>query len=236
MAEGGRMAGRVLKEALDLMRPGLTTQELNAFVQKRIASFGARPSFQGFEGYPFATCININEGIVHGLPGPYRIRDGDLVSIDLGVLYKGFHTDVSWTKVVGQSNPEKEKFLAAGRLALEKSINQCRDGNWVGDISFAMQKIVEDSGYQVVRDLVGHGVGRQLHEEPQVPCYGRAGSGILLGSGMVLAIEVIYSQGSPKLRVLPDDWTMVTKDGKLSGLFEQTVAIVGTAPKILTAG
>lgn len=236
MTEGGQMAGRVLKEALDLVKPGLTTLELDAYVEKRITSFGARPSFLDFEGYGFATCINVNDGIVHGLPGKYIIANGDLVSIDLGVFYKGFHTDISWTVIAGKGSPEKEKFLAAGRLALEKSIDQCREGNRVGDISYAMQSVVEKSGYQVVRDLVGHGIGRDLHEEPQVPCYGRAGSGIILTSGLVLAVEVIYTQGSPKLIVLPDGWTMATKDGRLSGLFEQTVAIVGTGPKILTAG
>lgn len=235
MAEGGRIAGRVLKETLELVRPGLKTLELDAFVEKRIVELGAKPSFKGFEGYRFATCININAGIVHGIPNNYEIADGDLVSIDLGVFFKGFHTDVSWSKVAGRSDLEKEKFLASGRAALEKSINQCRSGNRIGDISNSMQLEVEKGGYQVVRDLVGHGVGRVLHEEPQVPCYGRAGVGTVLTDGLVLAVEVIYTQGSPKLSLLPDGWTIATKDGKLSGLFEQTVAIVRGVPEILTA-
>lgn len=236
MSEGGKMAGQVLKESLDLVKPGVTTLEIDAYVEKRILSFGAFPSFKGFEGYRFSTCINLNDGIVHGLPNASKIADGDLVSIDLGVLYKGFHTDVSWTKAAGQGSPEKEKFLAAGQRALEKAIGQCQVGRRIGDISNSMQVEVENSGYQVVRDLVGHGVGRELHEEPQVPCYGRAGSGTILTEGLVIAVEVIYTQGSPKLTLLSDGWTMATKDGKLSGLFEQTVAIVGTKPKILTAG
>lgn len=235
MAEGGRMAGQVLQEALDLVKPGLTTLELDSFVQKRIISFGARPSFQGFEGYEFATCININAGIVHGLPGVYKIAGGDLISIDLGVLYKGFHTDVAWTVVAGEGSREKEKFLAAGIEALKKSIEQCQSGNRIGDVSFAMQSTIEKAGYQVVRDLVGHGIGRKLHEPPEVPCFGKPGSGLALEEGLVLAVEVIYTEGDYHLRTTDDDWTMETVDGKLSGLFEQTVAIGLTQPRVLTA-
>lgn len=236
MAEGGKISARVLRETLAKIKPGVTTITLDEFAERRIKELKAFPSFKGFEGYEYSTCININDGIVHGIPGDYKIKDGDVVSVDLGVLFDGFHTDTSWTVVAGQGSLESEKFLQAGRAALEKSVKACRAGNRIGDISAAMQSEVEKAGYNVVRDLVGHGVGRKLHEEPQVPCYGRAGTGIRLEEGLVIAIEVIYASGSPKLKVLPDGWTMATKDATISGLFEQTVAIEHGMPRILTAG
>lgn len=235
MAQGGAVSARVLQETLEKIRPGISTRELNDFAEKRIRELRATPSFLGYDGYEYSTCININEGIVHGLPSDYTIKNGDVVSVDLGVIFGGFHTDTSWTVIAGRGSPESEKFLQAGRAALEKSIKACRAGNRIGDISHAMQIEVEKSGYNVVRDLVGHGIGRELHEEPQVPCYGRAGTGIRLEEGLIIAIEVIYASGNPKLKVLPDGWTMATKDGSMSGLFEQTVAIVSGMPKILTA-
>lgn len=236
MARGGKISGQVLKETLGLVKPGISTLELDSFSEKRIRELSGKPAFKGYQGYSFTTCININDGIVHGIPGPYRIAKGDLVSVDLGVIYGGFNTDVSWTVVAGGGNKEGEKFLEAGRRALQEAVGKCKIGNCVGDISYSMQTEVEKAGYNVVRDLVGHGVGRELHEEPQIPCYGRPGTGIKLRGGMTLAIEVIYTQGSPKLKVLEDGWTMATKDGTISGLFEQTVAIEQNGPKLLTAG
>lgn len=209
--------------------------ELDSFAEKRIRELSGKPAFKGYEGYSFTTCININDGIVHGIPGPYCIAKGDLVSIDLGVIYGGFNTDVSWTVIAGSGSKESERFLEAGKLALKKAISKCKIGNRIGDISYGMQAEVEKAGYNVVRDLVGHGVGRNLHEDPQVPCYGRPSTGTELREGMTLAIEVIYTLGSPKLKVLGDGWTMATKDGTMSGLFEQTVAIEQAGPKLLTA-
>ena len=235
MATGGKISAQVLEETLDQIRPGMSTLELDIFAEKRILDLGAKPSFKGFEGYRFSTCINIDDGIVHGIPGKYVIQEGDVVSVDLGVIYEGFHTDTSWTVIAGKGSRQNEKFLEAGKSALAKSVKACKAGNRIGDISSAMQAEVERSGYNVVRDLVGHGVGRELHEEPQVPCYGRAGTGLYLSEGLVIAIEVIYTSGSSKLKVMDDGWTMATKDGSISGLFEQTVAIERGMPKILTA-
>lgn len=236
MARGGKISRQVLKETLELVKPGISTLELDSFAERRIRELSGKSAFKGYEGYSFTTCININDGIVHGIPGSYCIAKGDLVSVDLGVIYGGFNTDVSWTVIAGGGNKEGEKFLEAGRRALQKAIGECKIGNCIGDISHAMQTEVEKSGYNVVRDLVGHGVGRKLHEEPQVPCYGRPSTGISLREGMTLAIEVIYTLGSPKLKVLGDGWTMATKDGSISGLFEQTVVIEQNGPKLLTAG
>ena len=235
MAVGGKISAQVLGETLGIIKPGVTTLELDQFAEKRMLELGAKPSFKGFEGYRFSTCININDGIVHGIPGKYVIQEGDVVSVDLGVIYQGFHTDTSWTVLAGKGSRQNEKFLEAGRRALAKSIKACKLGNRIGDISAVMQTEIEGSGYNVVRDLVGHGVGRELHEEPQVPCYGRAGIGPRLSEGLVIAIEVIYTSGSQKLKVMDDGWTMATKDGSISGLFEQTVAIERGMPKILTA-
>ncbi|MCL5003774.1 MAG: type I methionyl aminopeptidase [Patescibacteria group bacterium] len=234
MATGGKIASLVIQEVLRQVKPGIATLELDRLAENRIRGLGGTPSFKGFEGYEFSTCINLNDGIVHGIPSKTVIGDGDVVSIDLGVIYKGFHTDTSWTVVAGSSDAWKEKFLSAGKRALEKSIKAFRKGGRIGDISAAMQTEIEAVGYNVVRDLVGHGVGRELHEPPQVPCYGKKGSGPVLKKGMVLAIEVIYTFGDWHLRVLPDGWTMATKDGKISGLFEQTVALTAQGPKVLT--
>lgn len=235
MARGGKISGQVLKETLDLVAPGISTLELDSFAERRMLELSGEPAFKGYEGYHFATCININDGIVHGIPGSYSIAKGDLVSIDLGVIYSGFNTDVSWTVVAGKGSKENERFLEIGRSALQKAIGKCKVGNRIGDISYALQAEVEKAGYNVARDLVGHGVGRKLHEDPQVPCYGRPTTGMELREGMTLAIEVIYTLGSPKLKVLPDGWTMATKDGSMSGLFEQTVAIERGMPRVLTA-
>ncbi len=247
MAQGGQIAAQVLAEVIRAVRPGVTTLSLERLASQRIGELRGRPSFQGFEGYPFTTCINVNEGIVHGLPGDYPIRVGDLVSVDLGVFYQGFHSDVAWTVLVGLDGldpgsdacppgrrglrsgvffvDERARFLSAGKEALRASLNMCRAERRIGDISSAMQRVVEAAGYQVVRDLVGHGVGRQLHEPPAIPCFGQPGRGQKIKVGMVLAVEVIYVLGNYKLKVLPDGWTMTTRDGRISALFEQTDAV-----------
>jgi len=235
MSRCGKISGQVLKETLEQVTPGISTMELDRFAEKRILELSGKPAFKGYEGYRFATCININDGIVHGIPSPYCIANGDLVSIDLGVVCDSFNTDVSWTTIAGTGSKEAERFLETGKQALQKAISKCKIGNRIGDISYAMQTEIEKWNYNVVRDLVGHGVGRELHEEPQIPCFGRPSMGAEIREGMTLAIEVIYTLGSPKLKVLEDGWTMATKDGSISGLFEQTVAIERGMPKILTA-
>lgn len=242
MRDGGQIAAQVLEQVLTEARPGTTTLALNELVSTSICQAGGKPAFLGFKGYPFAACFNVNDGIVHGLPCEYQLREGDLLSLDLGVYYKGLYTDTAWTVIVGRGgkpaqfgSPEKENFLSVGRKALKEAIAQCRDGKAVGDISFAIQSTVEKAGFQVVKDLVGHGVGRRLHEEPQVPGLGWRGKGLRLGKGMTLAIEVIYALGSSGTQQENDGWTIKTKDGSLAALFEHTVAVTTRHPIVLTA-
>jgi methionyl aminopeptidase len=248
MKEGGKIAAEVLAQTLAAVEQGVSTLELNNLAEHLILSAGGKPSFKGFQDYPFATCININEGIVHGLPTERKIKEGDVVTVDLGVLYKGLHTDNARTvkvqsaksgqagEPVGSSKVQNslDKFLGTGQLALEEAIKQCQVGKTVGDISHAIQTTVEGAGYNVTRELGGHGVGRELHEPPFIPGFGSPKTGPVLKEGMTLAIEVIYTAGSGKMRTLDDDWTVVTADGRLAGLFEHSIAITATGPIILT--
>ncbi|MCG2685922.1 methionyl aminopeptidase [Candidatus Parcubacteria bacterium] len=254
MRASGQIAGRVMGEVLSAIKPGIATSELDALAEKLILQAGGSPSFKGVPGWDYATCINVNEGVVHGVPSGKVLREGDVVSVDLGVYYQGFHSDTAWTKIVQSSRPQrqrtvlrggqakrkvqssisKEKFLKVGRDALEKAIAACRVGNRVGDVSAAIQETVEKAGFNVVRDYTGHGIGRELHEPPSVSCLGQPEAGDALAEGMVLAIEVIYTSGNYKLKTLKDGWTAVTEDGKIAGLFEKTVAIHKDGPQVLT--
>ncbi len=238
MQEAGRIAAAILQATLARAVPGTTTKSLNDFAEKQIIATGAMPSFKGYQGYPFATCINVNEGVVHGFPGSYELKRGDLLSIDLGVYYRGFHADTSWTVLVEADQVirgSRRRFLNAGKKALRQAVDVCRPGGRVGDISQEIQTVIEQAGFNVVRDLVGHGVGRELHEEPSVPGFGQRGQGPVLKVGMVLAIEVIYTEGSYNLTTEADGWTIRTVDGKLSGLFEHTVAVTNSGPIVLTS-
>ena len=232
MARAGKIAGDSLREVLAAVRPGITTLELERIAEKAITKRGAIPSFRMVEDYDFATCININEGLVHGLPGDYKIKKGDLVSIDMGAYFNGFHSDLSYTIEVETS--KETDFLETGKKALKAGIAKCKPGNRIGDISNAMQKIVEKAGYTVSRDLVGHGIGRDLHEDPYIPGYGRPGKGLEIKVGMVFAVEIIYQKGQPEIIIGDDDWTILTADGSLAGLFEHTVAVTGGKSRVLT--
>jgi methionyl aminopeptidase len=232
MRESGKISALALKNVISAVKTGVTLKELDKIAEKTILNAGAKPSFKMVEGYQYTTCLNINAGVVHGIPGSYILKKGDLLSIDLGAFYKGFHSDLSWTLEV-ESN-EEQKFVETGKEALEVAIFNCVVGNHVGDISNAIQTVVERAGYTVSRDLVGHGVGRDLHEDPYVPGYGKKGSGPLLKEGMVLAIEIIYQKGSPKLVLEDDNWTLSTADNSLSGLFEHSVAVTKNGPVVLT--
>ncbi len=235
MQEGGKISSEALKTAVEAVKPGISLKELDSISEDYIVTHGGKPSFKTVDDYRYATCINVNDGIVHGIPNSYRLKEGDLVSIDLGVLYKGLHTDVSWTvEVVAPGKTAKEeKFLDAGKKALDSAIKNCVLGNRVGNISNTIQTVIEKAGYTVSLDLVGHGVGADLHEDPYVPGYGRKKDGPILKEGMVLAIEVIYQKGKPKIKTDADGWTLKTADGSLSGLFESTVAITKDDPLIL---
>jgi methionyl aminopeptidase len=225
------------------VKPGISEIELDAMAEKLIREKGGEPGFQKVPGYKHATCISTNEVVVHGIPSPYILKEGDVIGIDCGVFYKGFHTDMSETVRVQSSkseiqNDEINKFLKIGKEALRAGIKQAKLGNHVGDISKAIQDIVEvQNGYSVVRSLVGHGVGRELHEDPEIPGYlvGRIEKTPVLAEGMVIAVEVIYNMGGPDIVFANrDGWTLKTADGSLAGLFERTLAITKNGPLMLT--
>jgi methionyl aminopeptidase len=244
MQTGGQMLAETLREVCASVKPGISEIELDALADKLIKEKGGEAGFKKVEGYHHATCISTNEVVVHGIPSPYKLKEGDIIGIDCGVFYKGFHTDMSETVRVQSSklkvhNDEVDKFLKVGELALKAGISQAKVGNRVGHISKAIQDIVEaQNGYSVVRSLVGHGVGRELHEDPEIPGYllDKIEKTPELKEGMVIAIEVIYNMGGPDLVFANNDgWTLQTKDGSLAGLFERTLAITKDGPLILTS-
>ncbi|MEK7091150.1 MAG: type I methionyl aminopeptidase [Patescibacteria group bacterium] len=231
MAEGGAKLAEIRDKVARAVKPGVSAIELDKLADKLIAQAGGKPSFKMVPGYRWATCININDVVVHGIPDSYRIKAGDKVGIDVGIFYKGWHTDTSIT--VGGP----EKFLEVGRMGLKRAIAQARMGKRVADISAAMQKTVEMAKYNVVRALTGHGVGRKLHEEPAIPCFviDKYEHSPKLLEGMIIAIEIMYNAGSAEVVYKNNDgWTIVTADGKISGLFEETVAITSHGPIVLT--
>ncbi len=232
-------AGRVVAEALALvgehLRPGVTTAELDRVVEEFVRGEGGEPTFKGYRGYPAATCISPNSMIVHGIPGPYELAGGDIVSVDVGVTLDGFVADSAYTFAVGELPAEAERLLDTCRAALAAGIEQCRPGNRLSDISHAVQQATESAGFSVVRSLVGHGVGRSMHEDPQIPNFGEPGRGPLLAEGMTFAIEPMINAGDPEIVVHDDEWSISTADGSLSAHFEHTVAVTADAPRILTA-
>lgn len=233
-------AGAIVAETLELVRkqvkPGVSTEELDAAAERFIRSHrGATPSFKGLYGFPKSLCISINEEIVHGIPSPKRIlREGSIVSVDVGVYLEGFHADAATTIPVGEIAPEARRLLSVTQDALAAGIEQARLGNHVGDIGHAVQTVAEAAGFGVVRELVGHGVGHRMHEDPQVPNHGQPRRGARLQVGMTIAIEPMITLGDYATRMLDDKWTVVTADGSLSAHFEHTVAITGDGPRILT--
>ncbi len=232
MKEGGKIAAYALDSVLNSIKEGISTKELDQIAEQIILNNHAKPSFKKVKGYMYSTCINLNEGLVHGIPNERVIKRGDLVKVDLGVFYRGFNTDLSYSVEVGANN--QKKFLTVGESALNEAIKKCVVGGRVGDISSSIQQIIESNGYSVSRELVGHGVGRLLHEPPSVPGYGVAHTGVILKEGMTLAVEVIYQKGSPEIEYEKDGWTIITKDRSLAGLFEHTVAITKDGPLVLT--
>lgn len=241
MQKGGKLLYQVLLQLLDMAVPGVTLAQLDEKAEKLILRGGGKPSFKMVHDYKWTICACLNDVVVHGIPTDYTLRDGDLLGIDCGVYLEGFHADHAWSKIVGdnkqKSVADKKKFLDVGLSAFEKAIKQAVAGNYIYDISRAIQETVEAGGYSVVRSLVGHGVGRKLHEEPEVPgvVRGKRENSIKIVQGMVLAIEVIYNLGSPDVVYKgKDGWTIATKDGKISGLFESTVAITSRGGIVLT--
>ena len=233
-----RQAGRIAAEVLELMktviRPGISTKELDSRAEEYILSKGGKPSFKGYNGFPAALCTSVNEQVVHGIPGGRVLHQGDIVSIDVGVLYEGYHADTAYTYPVGEVAPETLRLMEVTQQSLYAGIEKAVVGNRLGDIGSTVQQVAESAGFSVVRALVGHGVGQNLHESPEVPNYGTAGHGIRLREGMVIAIEPMINMGVYEVRQLKDGWTIVTLDKKPSAHFEHTVAITAQGPQILT--
>ncbi len=234
MRAAGQVAARVLRDMAQKVQPGVSTLELDQYAKDRIAFYGGKSAFLGYCGYPAQTCISVNEVVIHGIADSRRLVLGDIVSLDVGVLYNGYIGDNARTVVAGGCSPEAQKLLTVTETALCKGIEQARAGNKVSDISRAVQRWVESNGCSVVREFVGHGVGRRLHEEPQVPNFWEAGKSPTLLPGMTLAIEPMVNLGEAEVKILKDGWTTVTKDGSLSAHFEHTVLITNGEPEVLT--
>ena len=233
-----RSAGKIVAETLLLVeekvRPGITTAELDRIAEEFITKHGAKPSFKGLYGFPASLCISVNEQVVHGIPGGYVLKDGDIISVDCGAHINGFHGDAARTFGVGNITDEAEKLINVTRESFFRGIEYAKVGNRLTDISHGIQSYVEASGFSVVRDFVGHGIGRVVHEDPEVPNYGQPGKGPKLVEGMALAIEPMVNVGSYKVKTLKDDWTVVTSDGSLSAHYENTIVILPDGPEILT--
>jgi len=235
MKESCRLVAELLVELTRLIAPGVSTAELDAFARDWLKKRKAKSAFKGYKGYPAYICTSINEQIVHGIPSSRKLKWGDIIGLDVGVIVDGYYGDAALTVPVGRISPEAEKLLQVTRESLYKGIEQARLGNRLGDISYAIQFHVEKNSFSVVRDFVGHGIGRKLHEDPQVPNFGAPGRGERLKPGMVLALEPMVNMGGPEVEVLDDQWTAVTQDGSLSAHFEHTVAITENGPEILTS-
>jgi methionyl aminopeptidase len=235
-----RKAGRVVAEILDLIsenvKPGVTTRKLDSLAAEHFKKRKARSAFLGYQGFPAGICVSVNDEVVHGIPGDRELVEGEIVSVDVGAIVDGYFGDSARSFTVGTVNGEAKRLLSVTKEALKRGINTCVIGNRLGDLSSAIQSYVEAEGFSVVRDLVGHGIGKKMHEEPQVPNFGESGAGIELKEGLVIAIEPMINAGGYKVRVLSDRWTVVTDDGSLSAHFEHTVAVTSNGPEILTLG
>jgi methionyl aminopeptidase len=234
-----RRAGRVVGETLEILqaavKPGVTTEELDRIAEREIRARGAIPSFKGYRGFPATICTSINSEIVHGIPGHRTLQEGDLIKLDAGAIVEGYHGDSAVTVPVGEVSQEALKLIETTERSLQAGIAEAKAGNRIHDIGAAVQTTAEGAGFSVVREYVGHGIGRALHEDPPVPNYGKPGTGLKLEPGLVIAIEPMVNVGTFDTRLLPDGWTVVTADGALSAHFEHTVAITENGPEVLTA-
>jgi len=234
MRRAGQLVGRTLDMVGEVIRPGLSTSELDKMVEKFIRDAGAVPAFKNYHGFPASACISINDEVVHGIPGNRVIQDGDIVSVDIGTIVDGFYGDAARTFAVGNVDQATLELMENTQKSLQAGIDKARKGNKLGQISTAVQQVAELAGYGVVRQLVGHGIGRNMHEEPQVPNFGSPDDGPMLKAGMVLAIEPMINMGTHEVKTMPDGWTIVTADGRPSAHFEHTVAITDDGPDVLT--
>jgi methionyl aminopeptidase len=236
MRQAGRIVAEVLRVLGEQVRPGMKTKELDVIAEKETERLGAKPSFKGYHGFPANLCVSINDEIVHGIPGDKILNDGDIVSLDFGVIYNGFQGDAAVTVPVGKVSPEARRLIEATRDTLNSGITAARAGATLGDVSAAIQKSAESRGYSVVREYTGHGIGREMHEDPQIPNFGLPGTGPVLKKGMTLALEPMLNMGDWHTRVANDHWTVLTADGSLSAHFEHTIAINDNEPEVLTRG
>src|SRR6266581_2310429 len=234
MRASGRLVGEVLQDLRRMVEPGITTLDVNDAAEKMIRDAGAYPTFKGYNGFPYSICASVNEQVVHGFPSTYELQAGDIFSIDVGVTLNGFVGDTAATIPVGNVSEERLKLIRVTEQCLQLAIEQCREGNHLGDIGSAVQQHAESHGYSVVRDYVGHGIGRRMHEDPQIPNYGKQGKGAKIKKGYVFAIEPMVNIGSHHTKTLRDGWTVVTLDGQPSAHAEHTVAITEAGPEILT--
>ncbi|MBI4300711.1 MAG: type I methionyl aminopeptidase [Chloroflexi bacterium] len=234
MREAGRIVAETLATLAGALRVGMMTRELDDIAREEIEKRGGIPSFKDYRGYPAYVCVSVNEQVVHGIPGERVLRDGDIVSLDLGAIYRGFQGDAAVTVGLGQVSRQGRELIEATRGALENGIAAAKPGAHLGDISAAIQRHAESKGFSVVREYVGHGIGRQMHEDPQVPNYGNPGEGVLLRKGMTMALEPMVNVGGWRTRALEDGWTVVTADGSLSAHFEHTIVITDGGAEVLT--
>jgi methionyl aminopeptidase len=236
MRRAGRIVAATRQKVVEAVRPGVTTAQLDRVAEDHIAAEGAIPNFKGYRGFPATICTSINEQVVHGIPGKRVLKEGDLVSLDFGAIWEGYHADSAITVFCGEPpSSEAEKLVRVTEESLQAAITQVREGRRLSDVGYAVQQVVEGAGFSVVREYVGHGIGQSLHEDPQIPNYGEPGRGVELKPGMVLAIEPMVNMGGWETRVLADEWTVVTADGSLSAHFEHTVALTEDGPEVLTA-
>ena len=234
MRAAGQLVGTVLRELRGMVAPGITTLEIDRAAEKMIRDAGALPTFKGYHGFPFSICASVNEQVVHGFPSAYKLKEGDVCSIDCGVTLEGFVGDTATTVPVGAIGEDLQKLIEVTEECLERAIEQCRAGKHLGDIGWAVQELAESHGYSVVRDYVGHGIGRQMHEDPQIPNYGKPGQGPKIKVGYVFAVEPMVNMGGHHTKVLSDGWTVVTLDGQPSAHSEHTIAITEDGPEVLT--
>ncbi len=234
MAQGGRILVKIIKELKAEVKPGLTTKELDKLAQELIFDYGVKSAFKNYQGFPANLCTSINEQIVHGVPSTRKLAEGDILSLDLGIIYQGLYVDTAVTLPVGSVSPEVSRLIRITKKALKRAVARAKPGKTIGDISSAIQKHVEAADFQVVRELCGHGIGRQLHQEPEVPNFGQRHKGPELKSGMVLALEPMVVMGKPSIKKAPDGFSYQTADNSLSAHFEHTVAVTKKGPRVLT--